>query len=185
MGDTVNEPTLEQLKKDMVVASVKYFEALEKELVPKYSKEIEEKVLDESSIYYKYYFVKPLSIVSGSVKKMYKELLLKVHPDKNNDKNANIAFVKLEHYKSDKHVLVLEYFYKHIDSDDLIATIINYVDKTNSDKKDADKTPEERLVELKGSWWYLYHSDSLFRSLFIPEKFISSALIVVDNEEKV
>jgi hypothetical protein len=50
------------------------------------------------------------------------------------------------------------------------------VDETDTNKKDADKTPEERLTELMGSWWYLYHSDSLFRSLFIPEEPISSAL---------
>jgi hypothetical protein len=164
------EPTLEQLKRDMDVASVKYYEALEKELVPKYSKEIEGKVLDETSIFYECYYGKRISTVSESVKKMYMELLLKVHPDKNADKNANIAFCKLANYKSDK--LVLEHFYKHIDSDDLISIIINYIDYSNTREKGGDKTPAERLTEIMRSWWYLYHIDPIFRSLFIPKESI-------------
>ena len=101
-------------------------------------------------------------------KKMYRELMLKVHPDKNtNDSaNANVAFISLANYYSAGENKIIEHFFENIDSLNLISIIINYIDKSKTDQSNVKKQVEQ----MQREYWYMYKQDNTFRELFVTQE---------------
>jgi hypothetical protein len=163
MEDT-DQSKLSILYSKLLSANFEYLEELEKIVKPQYEKKIENMVLDEKNPFYKYYFSGNKRENSADIKKMIRELVLKVHPDKNNHEMAQNAFVKLEEYKNNNDIDTIKYLHSYIDSDDLVQIILSYV----AEKKEY--TIEEKVLKMKNSWWFLYHTDLTFRSLFVPNK---------------
>lgn len=160
---------LEILKDKLEIATLEYLEELQKTVHEKYAKEIEGKIIDKNNIMYKYYFNEEISSarkdISADTMKFYKKLVLRVHPDKTSDENAQAAFIKLEEYKDTNNIDALQYFHDNIESEDLLEIILNYKIETGE-----RKTVIQKINEIKNSYWYIYHTDSIFRSLFVDPK---------------
>ena len=94
---------------------------------------------------------------------MYKEILLKIHPDKNKSKEekANEAFIKFSSYISDKYIDTIKYLYNFINDINFLDIIINY---------NIEGSYKEKIHKLTCEQWYLFHMDINFKNLFIEKE---------------
>jgi len=172
------EPTLEELQDNMDKAIIAYLLALKKKQEPIFLDFIKEKVINDNDSLYNYYFPNDkkinnetnnetnfanTSVTIEPYKKMYKEILLKIHPDKNKsfEEKANEAFIKFSSYNSDKHIDAIKYLHNFINSEKFLDIIINY---------NNEGSYKEIIVKLTREQWYLFCTDINFRNLFIKKE---------------
>ena len=163
------EPTLEELEDNMHKATITYLLALKKKQEPIFFDYIREKIINDNDAMYKYYFPNDetnfanTSVTIEPFKKMYKEILLKIHPDKNKSKEekANEAFIKFSSYNSDKYIDTIKYLYNFINDINILDIIINY---------NVEGSYKEKILKLTCEQWYLFHMDINFKNLFIEKE---------------
>ena len=193
-----NELSIEELEINMQIAELAYLSALKKKYEVIFLEDIKGKIINNLNPLFKYYYpnitidsytntnINPLidplintSITIEPYKRMYKELMLNTHPDKNIDdiENANKAFIKLGLYNSNEHITTIKYFYDFIDDDFLLDNIINYVNE--------NPILKEQIKALKISPWYVYHMDEYYKRLFVSNEEYELLQKIHDEIEKV
>jgi hypothetical protein len=167
------ELTLEELENNMYKAELEYLCALKNKYLPIFEHETKDKIINDFHYLYKYYFgtnqsynevnFEKVSVSIEPYKRMFKEIILKIHPDKNIglEEKANKAFVKFSSFNNDEHINTISYLYNYINSNDFLDKIINYK------KEDSNK---EEIIKIKCQIWYIYLKDVSFKSLYISKE---------------
>lgn len=167
------DPIEKGLKTKMINATYDYFQYIQKTWTEKFNAGVKDKVLDETSFLYKYFYTNEhkdrgtdeLQNVERDpeTKKYYRQLSLQVHPDKCKEEWATAIFALLnEYYIKNNHAKMQEMYTYYLEN----GTFINYI----SDMM-TDVTKEKEISDWKRQMWYLWNTDKSFYGLFItPEE---------------
>jgi hypothetical protein len=157
---------LKELEASMKMATLLYLQELKKTQLNEFIEKTQGKELNKMSFLYKVYFPET---ESKNKTKQYKELLCKIHPDKNLDNitKSTDAFTKLSNMENN--IKAIDYFYLNISSDKLVDLILEYKEDSNID---------EDLDLIKREYWYVYMTDPIFRTLYVNKS------VNVNNEVK-
>lgn len=167
--------SLNQLKKEMLVAKLKYFTKVKEEVLPLVIEELKTKVLNPYHFYYDK-INNPNNKESTDATKMtkdeeqmYVKLRLKVHPDKNigNEENATKAFQKIDEYIEKKEFTIIQFLYSQIDRTDFIELVNNI---SLEELMNDEKYLEKKIMEIEESIWYQYYiGHSYWKTLYITK----------------
>jgi len=154
--------SLAQLKKEMMIAKLKYLTKLQEEVLPLVIEELKTKVLNPYHSYYEVINKANNGEYTDDTKmtkddeQIYVKLRLKVHPDKNigNEENATKAFQKIDEYIEKKEFTIIRILYSQIDRTDFIELVNNI---SFDDLMNDEKYLENEIVKIEESFWYNYY----------------------------